>query len=353
MISSPSRFWRFTIGYLNETMIQIVDYHIVGSEKWNSYVLHHENGTIFQTTFYLDCHSSVFNSEFFGFAAVIRGDIVGVVAGIILYNYIYPLSNLTRRAIIEGGPIANDKCIEEQLIEAVTEYTKRRSIYTQYRNLWDTSPVRPAFERLGYQYEPHLDILHDLTLETECIIKSISKNKRGNVHKSINKGTAFREAEESEWGACIDLILGTYKRVGLPCQSRSYFFNAFKSLSGSVKVFVADLKGIIIGTRVELCFKDLVYDWYAGADDKYKSFYPNDVLPYYILLWGKENGYKTFDFGGAGRPDVPYGVRDHKMKFGGQLVEYGRFERVNHKLIYGIASKAIAWKKKVREKTDD
>ena len=31
-----------------------------------------------------------------------------------------------------------------------------------------------------------------------------------------------------------------------------------------------------------------------------------------------------YDFGGAGKPDEEYGVRDFKAKFGGELVCYGR-----------------------------
>ena len=241
-------------------MIRIIDYHTIEPLKWDSYVLHHPKGTIFQTTSYLACHSSEYNSECFGFAAVDGGIILGLVAGIITCNYFFPINLLTRRAVIEGGPIADESEIEEKLIGVVAGYTKSRAIYTQYRNLWNMKEVRSSFEKLGYYYEPHLDILHDLTLEKEDIIKNISKNKRGNIHKSLNKGTLFREAEDSEWDECIDLILGTYKRVGLPCQSRSYFKNAFRSMSDYVKVFVADLDGIIIGTRVELCYKDLVYD---------------------------------------------------------------------------------------------
>ena len=331
---------------MNSIMLQILDYHSLASDKWDSYVYRHAKGTIFQTSSYLACHSKDFNSESFGFAAVEGDEIVGLVAGVISYNYFFPINILTRRAVIEGGPIADNRDIEIALISAVTDYTKRRSIYTQYRNLWDMDDVRPDMEQLGYVYEPHLDILHDLTLDEECIISNISKNKRGNVHKSLNRGTVFREAEESEWNRCIDLVLGTYKRVGLPCQSRSYFLNAFRCMSDSVKVFVAEFEDSIIGTRIELCYKDLVYDWYAGADDDFKNCYPNDVLHYSILLWGKENGYKTFDFGGAGKPGVPYGVRDHKLKYGGQLVEYGRFERINCKLVFAVASKVIAWKKK-------
>ena len=37
-----------------------------------------------------------------------------------------------------------------------------------------------------------------------------------------------------------------------------------------------------------------------------------------------------FDFGGAGRPDERYGVREFKAKFGGQQVNYGRFVCVHH-----------------------
>ena len=55
------------------------------------------------------------------------------------------------------------------------------------------------------------------------------------------------------------------------------------------------------------------------------------LLPWKIMEWGHENGYKLFDFGGAGKPNIPYGVRDYKLKFGGDLVNFGRFEKVHKK----------------------
>ena len=84
----------------------------------------------------------------------------------------------------------------------------------------------------------------------------------------------------------------------------------------------------LIGVRLELCYKGLIYDWYAGSDDQFKNRYPNDFLPFHILFWGKENGFDKFDFGGAGKPDKPYGVREHKLKFGGELVNFGRYEKI-------------------------
>jgi serine/alanine adding enzyme len=75
---------------------------------------------------------------------------------------------------------------------------------------------------------------------------------------------------------------------------------------------------------VELAYKDTLYGWYGGVDRRYSSYSPNELLTWYILQWGAENGYKVYDFGGAGKPNEPYGVRDFKAKFKGELVSYGR-----------------------------
>jgi len=40
---------------------------------------------------------------------------------------------------------------------------------------------------------------------------------------------------------------------------------------------------------------------------------------------------------GVGKPNVPYGVRDFKMRFGGTVVNYGRYIRISNKFIYMLA----------------
>jgi lipid II:glycine glycyltransferase (peptidoglycan interpeptide bridge formation enzyme) len=65
--------------------------------------------------------------------------------------------------------------------------------------------------------------------------------------------------------------------------------------------------------------------------------HPNDLIPWDVFLWGKENGFTRFDFGGAGKPDVPYGVREYKKKFGGKMVSYGRYEKINKPNLMKIA----------------
>ena len=47
-------------------------------------------------------------------------------------------------------------------------------------------------------------------------------------------------------------------------------------------------------------------------------------------------GFNQFDFGGAGKPNQHYGVRDYTLKFGGKLVNFGRYEIVHKKHLFKI-----------------
>jgi len=94
-----------------------------------------------------------------------------------------------------------------------------------------------------------------------------------------------------------------------------------------------------MGVGVLLTFKDQVYAWYNGVE-RVGSFSPFDYLTWHQFVWGHEHGYRRYDFGGAGWPDVPYGVRDYKAKFGGELVRYGRYRKVYSPWKMALAEKA-------------
>lgn len=214
--------------------------------KWNLLVENHPNGNIFQTTDYLHLHTKRFNSNFFGYAAIIDGKICGVISGVIFYNYFFPFSCFTRRAIVIGGPLidGNDLVICKALLRHLITELKNKAIYIQFRNLWDMECYLSIFEEIGFTYEPHLDILHDLSLDIESIKSKVSKNKRGNINKSINKGLLFYEVTDGEeYKQCVDLVIQTYKRIGLPCFEKKYFLTANELLGkeGLLKTFAAKI----------------------------------------------------------------------------------------------------------------
>ena len=85
-----------------------------------------------------------------------------------------------------------------------------------------------------------------------------------------------------------------------------------------------------------------IYEWYVcGLDEEYKEQYPSVMATYAAIEYAKQKGIPMFDFMGAGVPDQPYGVRDFKMEFGGEAVEYGRYLHIRKPLLYKIGKLGV------------
>lgn len=313
----------------------------VDKSKWSLFVSQHLYGNIFQTPEMYEIYKNTQNYE----PIVIciendKNEILGILLAVIIKQHSSYLGFLTARSIILGGPLVKDDN-EEILNEILVEYKKKikgKAIFTQIRNIRDWNKTKYIFDKNGFVYEEHLDILIDLTQSVNDLWQSCTRDRR----KNIKRGLSSLEIKEINNLNDIDniykLIYSVYKRVKLPLPNINFFINSFVTLNkkGFIKIFGSFINRNLIGVRIVLCYKDLIYDWYAGADDSFLEYRPNDVLLWYIFLWGKDNNFKFFDFGGAGKPNKPYGVRDYKLKFGGQLVNFGRFELVHKPVLYRL-----------------
>lgn len=245
------------------------------------------------------------------------------------------LGKFSSRAIVWGGPLVKDNNLEilDLLLKKFCKQIGKIAIYSQFRNLWKWSDEEiTIFKNNGFVYEDHLDIIHDISQPVEKQLMKMHTGRRKNISRAVKNEVEFDEISTvSELEMSLFLISDTYKKIKLPIPDKSYFISAFECLKnkGYVKFFKASLKNSIIAVRFVFCYNNLIYDWFAGADEKYLDKYPNDFLPWKVMEWGHENGFLLFDFGGAGKPNVPYGVREYKLKFGGDLITYGRFEKVH------------------------
>jgi len=321
--------------------MKIKSFKEIDTKKWDEFVISHPNANFFQTSHYYSLFRNFSQAQPIAYAVTIENVIEGVIIGVIYQNFSWPLNVFTRRAIIIGGPLIknNNKVVFDFLMNELCKRLKKSCTFIQIRNLWELQAENFDFGNFGFNFEHHLDILHDLTVNENDIIQKISKSKLSNVRKSLNKGTIAKEiVDENDFQEGVSLIISTYQKIGLPCPSKEFFINAFLTLrpNNFIKCFGAYANDKLIAMRIEICYNKQIYDWYTGNLPNYNNRYPNDLLPYHILLWGKRNGYNVFDFGGAGKPGVYYGVRDHKLKFGGTLVDFGRYEKVNNKIYMTI-----------------
>lgn len=247
-----------------------------------------------------------------------------------------PMRPFTTRALVygsvlhESGPKGREAL--DVLLRSYVQETKG-VLLTEMRNLSDLSPIQPMLQAHGFEYAEQLNYLIRLDRPAEDVLQNISRRTRKRIRRGLRQGeVAIREVQRREdLKLFCDLVSRSYAAARVPLADVSLFEAAFDVLhpKGMVKFFLAWLGQECIAASAELYFKDTVFGWYSGVDRSYSSYVPNELLMWHVLEWGSNNGYRVYDFGGAGRSDEDYGVRDFKAKFGGDLVSYGRNAHVH------------------------
>lgn len=239
---------------------------------------------------------------------------------------------LTTRAVAYGsvlyGPSAASEEALTALLRAYTQDTKHDVVFTELRNLSDLNAVRSLLNDCGFVHEDHLNYLIDLNRPLEQVMEDIGKRTRKHIRRGLRKQAVIVEdvTGRNQVKVCYDLFQKTYSRAQVPLADFSLFEAAYDILhpQDMIKFWLARVGEAYVAASAELLYKDVMYGWYGGTDRAYASYMAGELLMWHILKWGVENGYKTYDFGGAGKPGEEYGVRDFKAKFGGQLVNFGR-----------------------------
>ncbi len=309
---------------------------------WSQFVKEHPTGNIFHTPEMADLYRRSSKQEPILVALVNKkNEIRGLLLAVIQSQLNGVFGKVTARSVSFSTPLVknNNPQLIKLILKAYDNVVKNKAIYSQFRNFCTQDNQKEIFINQNYKYEDHLNIQHDLSLSDEELLNQMHKRLRRNIRRAVKKGLTFREITDSqEIEEVFFLIENTYKRIKLPFPNKDYFDNAYQVLfpKGMIRYFAAVFEKKIISVRIELCYKGIIYDWWTGYMNEFLNKYPNDFLPWQVMLWGHRNGYKTFDFGGAGKPGIPYGVRDHKLKFGGKLLSFGRYEKIHKPLFMAL-----------------
>lgn len=322
-----------------------VDESIIRS--WDSFVNSHPQGNIFQTFNYFNLFRDL--KGFHPVAVLLIDDtsnVEAVLSGIIQYQIKGPFRSYASRCIVMGGPLFqnNKLSLLKKILEAFDNFIKNKAIYTQVRILSELQYAKSVFNDLQYNFEDHLNIKVDLTSTKEVLWSEVQPQKRNQINKAIRLGLEMRIISSADdLQKSYNLLKAIYKDIGLPLLPFSIFERMFNELviKGLAQFFGVYHKEELIGARYAFIFKGTIYDYYAGSDKNYYKIYPNSFLPWQVMMWGKSNGMTLFDWGGAGKPGVPYGVRDYKAKFGGQFVNFGRYEKIHKPILYQLAKGAF------------
>ena len=316
-------------------MVQILTYNQIDRQQWNTLVRTSENGTWFQSPEAYDFYSSLPTLlEPFVYGVEESGELRAVCVGYVTKER-NPIKHFfTRRAIILGGPaIANGAAKEEVTLLLSTLNVKLSTgnnapIYIETRNFNDYTPWKEAFEAAGFAYKPHLNFHVDPSTN------NLSDNRKRQLKKSdAITDLARNESEIQEWYMVLMELYRT--KVKTPLWPIDFFLAAYRQ--GIAKFLLVKYEGRVIGGSMVVADERTVYEWFeCGLNTEYKDQYPSVLATCAGIQLALQSGCKRYNMMGAGEPGVPYGVRDFKAEFGGQLVEHGRFLSICKQMLYRI-----------------
>lgn len=275
-----------------------------------------------------------------------------IVGGFVLYKIVEKeglMTKFTTRAILNGGPIikkGHENLIPELSRRIIDSYRKD-AVYTEIWNMVPQNSLKKFFLK-DFRYITHLNYFINLNCDIDIVYGRISKSTRKHIRKAEKNLNIEVVKDDVQFDYFYECLKETYSDLSIPLISKDIFRRIYESNAG---IFLLAYRADIpVASRVVLTFGKEIYDWYAGDKSEFRNYYPNELMVWWILKHGVENKYEWFNFGGAGKPGVEYGPREFKRRFGGDLVEYGRYLHVNSTICYIIIQQGIKFLKLLKKR---
>lgn len=254
----------------------------------------------------------------------------------------------SRRGIIYGGPVFdNNNDVNELLLQNIIKKIRRNTIYIESRNLSDYNAHTGIFHKYGFSFVPWFNFQIN-TIDQQTVFSAMSSSRLRQIKKALRNNVIWREAQNiHEVELFYSILADLYKtKVGKPLPQWEFFRNFYETRLGKyLLVFSGDK--IIGGIMCPILDQRTIYEFYVcGLDEEFKEQYPSVMATWSAIDYACSNNIHVFDFMGAGKPGNRYGVREFKSRFGGTLVEYGRFLRINNNLLYKIGETGLQISKK-------
>ena len=331
-------------------MMKILNSSDISITDWQHLVDQSDNRSFFQTKACYDFYCQLSFLKPFLYAVSENNHLKALVCGYIVADGGILKSYFSRRAIVPGGVLL-DRSVSEAALDLLLNTLKKelskQVIYIEIRNYTNYGSFRSCFEKNEFTYQSHLNF-HVKTSDADSVFKQLSASKRRQIKQTGKFGVRCIETTDiSDVHMLYDILKGLHKtKIKTPVFPVEFFE---KLLQGSfAKLFVVKDKTTVLGGIMCVMLPGKVmYEWFVcGEEMPETNVYPSTLATWTAIKYAAENDYQYFDFMGAGKPDEDYGVRDFKAKFGGKLVEHGRFLYICNNFLYAIGKITIQTKRK-------
>ena len=311
--------------------------------KWTAFIQQQPNGNFFQSPGFVSLFNGCRNYQPVVLLAENSDEeVTGILIAIIISDRIYGIP--FQRILIQGGPViakslANQEDVLRTMLKALILLVPEKTVFTEIRNLHYWGGEAAIFKEFGFIWQDHLNDILPVQSNFQ-LFDGIKPAKQRQIRKGIENGAIIRPASSiSEIEDFYLLLSDLYKnKVMKPLPPLIFFKNFYYEIQRENKgvILIVKYKDEVIGGMVcPFSGHRTVHELYiVSLRDKLKHLYPGVLTTWAGINFACQNNFSNFDFMGIGTPHKPYGVRNFKTQFGGEIINFGRWQLINNKFRY-------------------
>lgn len=271
--------------------------------RWDRYVRSAPQATFFHQLGWRWLVERVFGHKAYYFVARRNdedGRIVGVLPLFEMKSLLFGHSLVSLPFAIGGGVAADDDETARALLAQGKALAERRGVdYMELRS------EKPAADDLLTK-DLYVTFRADLVEGEEALLKRMERKRRQMMSYVAKAGFSYRVAGIEELPLFYRMFCESMRHHGTPVYPRLFLHEILDRFPADTNLFFVYESGRPVAGVLNLLSGDVLMPFYAGADRDHKPRGVDDYLYLAIMRWGRENGFKTFDFGRSKRDTGAY-----------------------------------------------
>jgi FemAB-related protein (PEP-CTERM system-associated) len=283
--------------------------------EWDRYVRSAPGATFFHQLGWRWLVERTFGHRAHYLTALRDGRIAGVLPLFELKSLLFGHSLVSIPFAIGGGLVADDEAAEKALLAAAKDLA--RELRVDYLELRSEVPLDDP-ELLTKNL--YVTFRADLAIGEEALLKRMERKRRQMMNYVAKAPFEHRVAGLEELPLFYKLFCESMRHHGTPVYPKLFLREILDRHPAHSNLFFIHHEGRPVAAVLNLLFRDVVMPFYAGADRMEKPRGVDEYLYLSIMRWGRENGFRTFDFGRSKRETGAY---KFKAKWGMDEVPLG------------------------------
>jgi FemAB-related protein (PEP-CTERM system-associated) len=229
-------------------------------------------------------------------------DIAGVLPLFEMKSLLFGHSLVSIPFAIGGGVASSDPEAAAALLRRGTELAERLGVdYLELRS------ETPAANDLPTK-DLYVTFRADLAEGEEAWQQRMDRKRRQmmNYVAKDKAGFSWSVAGLEELPLFYRMFSESMRHHGTPVYPRLFLEQILDRFPGQTNLFFVHHQGRPVAGVLNLLFRDVIMPFYAGADRSVRPRGVDDYMYLSILRWGRENGFRTFDFGRSKRGTGAY-----------------------------------------------